>query len=1170
MEIARRVLAWGIFAVAFGGLGALGGFGPGSGEVLAEETGKVDPSRREYYTPGLVLETGARNAACDVLRFTRDGRYVLTAGDDKVVRNWRVTPQGLVPSEMPILRWRIFREVRGNIYAMDLSPDQKSVLVAGHGMQGMFAASVIDRESGNILAATNGGNGAVKAQGTVWSAAFSPSGKRVVLGTEEGIVWLWEPDGGALRPIGDYQISKADIKAALGKVFFVGFQDENTIISVAGDGRMVRWNLSGGAPVLLHQFPGRIATPLALSPDGSLLGACLEKAEVNMAQVVSFPAGRPESPLRFPKEQFPHKLAFSGDSKRLAIAVREVGQNAGFLQEQGGFIALFDRTLNQQTATRGPEQGLYAEALAFAPNDSNLLAVAGGNDHEVVLWNLATRKKVGDDLKSPGSCLWSVALDDDARYVAFQDQRNPAAPSPNQRGIGPWRYFDLKVRKFVDARNRPFVPAPPLETAGGWRVLTSIPGVQEADKWFVQKNGAAPVELPWSRILDEFPRCYAFLPEKQGRPTRLLVGHYWGVSMFELGADGPRRIRLFKGHEGYVTSMAVSKNGKKLVTSSRDQTLAGWDLDDWPWHPSLGAQVFRQNDAAGQPALKIGKVELGSSFWETGLSTGDQIVLVVIGVDNIVYNASGKYGENTGTVDDALAALRRPTAGDEIYLGWRRPGDKILYEQLTTVQDRPLWRFFPMRDKEWVLWRWRDYYYDTSTNGDFQIGWQRSGDITTTPAFFRAEQFRKKFLRPDLVSQTLTGWKSEQGLVRFQQFEPPKVEMAVSTDRVDGNDVDINIRVLPQGTLDNQAPARVIVWLNDYEFKIWQRAELARDGDAYVVRARLPQAMFRRGQNLVTAQCYSKAELRGEATPYRIECVRPYAPPKMVGLVVGVGDYTVCQQRRPKQEASFANLRSTNDADVVHKALLSQKGKLYASVELKLLKNREKNREATPNSVLAALDALAKKVGPDDLLVFHLGGHGVQTSELNDFTTEQERFGLGAFLFCFGDFDLRNLQSTTLSFEQLSARFVKMPCHKILIIDACHSGDTKSDLETKESPIRVMTRDGVGPVILTSCDPKQFAQEDNSGTIDPSGGFGFFTIGIRRVLEEPEAFAAADRDRNGILDAEEFALGIRAQVAKIVRQLDEEKVRDEDGKKIVQDPVYFVPRLLERLPVAKK
>src|SRR6516165_5654015 len=82
------------------------------------------------FEPGLIVETGARMGACDVVTFTPDGQFLLAVGDDKVVRIWKHTGQGLDPQPVQILRWSIFREQRGNIYALALSPDAETCHVA--------------------------------------------------------------------------------------------------------------------------------------------------------------------------------------------------------------------------------------------------------------------------------------------------------------------------------------------------------------------------------------------------------------------------------------------------------------------------------------------------------------------------------------------------------------------------------------------------------------------------------------------------------------------------------------------------------------------------------------------------------------------------------------------------------------------------------------------------------------------------------------------------------------------------------------------------------------------------------------------------------------------------------------------------------------------------------
>src|SRR5947209_4244625 len=74
-------------------------------------------SRRGRTTPGLILETGARHATCDVLTFLPDGSALVAAGDDKVVRIWGVAGQRFRSHRSETLRWPIFREQRGGIFA---------------------------------------------------------------------------------------------------------------------------------------------------------------------------------------------------------------------------------------------------------------------------------------------------------------------------------------------------------------------------------------------------------------------------------------------------------------------------------------------------------------------------------------------------------------------------------------------------------------------------------------------------------------------------------------------------------------------------------------------------------------------------------------------------------------------------------------------------------------------------------------------------------------------------------------------------------------------------------------------------------------------------------------------------------------------------------------------
>src|SRR5205807_8262908 len=118
---------------------------------------------------------------------------------------------------------------------------------------------------------------------------------------------------------------------------------------------------------------------------------------------------------------------------------------------------------------------------------------------------------------------------------------------------------------------------------------------------------------------DHMPRCYTFLKSPPGQPTRLAVGHYWGLSVFALTpGQKPKLVRKCVGHQGEVTAIAPSPDHRWLLTASRDQTVCAWSLDDWKGQPELGASF-----AADGNRLRVVSVDPGSPAWEAKLEPGE-------------------------------------------------------------------------------------------------------------------------------------------------------------------------------------------------------------------------------------------------------------------------------------------------------------------------------------------------------------------------------------------------------------------------------------------------------------------------------------------------------------------------------------------------------------------
>src|ERR1035441_10263716 len=77
--------------------------------------------------PRLVIESGGHLSTTRFVAFTRDGKYLVSAGDDKVVRVWDVNTGQMVR----VLRGQIGEGDEGKLFAAALSPDNSYLAVAG-------------------------------------------------------------------------------------------------------------------------------------------------------------------------------------------------------------------------------------------------------------------------------------------------------------------------------------------------------------------------------------------------------------------------------------------------------------------------------------------------------------------------------------------------------------------------------------------------------------------------------------------------------------------------------------------------------------------------------------------------------------------------------------------------------------------------------------------------------------------------------------------------------------------------------------------------------------------------------------------------------------------------------------------------------------------------------
>ena len=542
---------------------------------------------------------------------------------------------------------------------------------------------------------------------------------------------------------------------------------------------------------------------------------------------------------------------------------------------------------------------------------------------------------------------------------------------------------------------------------------------------------------------------------------------------------------------------------------------------DWPSQPILGAS-FETKGAR----LIVKSVDVGSPTWEAGLLVKDEVV---------------RFGFNVKWLEDDPAAWRKrldaPVPGLEHFFEVRR-GDATLQFK-TLLKQRPLWRFFPAGDDEWVLWMWRNNFYDTSTKGDYALGWHvNAPDPKDSPAFYRAEQFRKVFHRPDVINKLLKSRDPADALsllgdnplpLHFDGMEPPAVELKLGAV-LPGKNVEATVSASARGDNPDEVPVEAELWINDYRLPLAQKdvQKWAKTGVARSVVLTIPYDKLRAGRNVVTFQTWNRLGGRADATG-EIACDRPApAAPRLVGLAVGINDYKAAKPA-PNGERALGDLENAvNDARDLTQAWDEQK--LYGGKDMTALLDRKATRQA----ILDALDDLAKNAKPDDQCIIFLSGHG-------DFRVEPpERPGgqpQSVFVFCAPDYDPSKPYTTGIANDKLFEKLAAIPCRKLLILDACRSG------AAADNPARGFAPGGQGPIILAACDLNQASLEHEKFH------HGLFTFAILEALGDPTAYH--DHDGRKLLYVDELYRYTRKKMPKLLGLI--------GRKETAQAPILFAP-----------
>jgi WD40 repeat protein len=533
-----------------------------------------------------IAMTVAHNGAVGGLAHNTDGQKLVTAGADKLAKQWDAMLKPLAP----------------------LPPSDAGLsCVALRGDNLQIASGGEDKNLYLWRADTNLLEKKIPTPAAIVAVAYSADNTRLAVTGADGHIRIFNPaDGMLLETLSrkgiPTSVAFAGTNAALltggtdnlarlhslalikvvpghvGAVTGLAYTPDGAALISGGADKTVRhWNSVDGAAVKAYAGVADAVTGIAVSPDGTRVIASSADKTVrlwNFADAAADAAALPPITLAAPVRSLAispdgTRLAASGDDGPVRVFDLPSGKELESLPAHGGAATSLSFAADSRTlASTGPDKtirigSLTAErvtaadplklhALAVTPDGKQV--VTSGEDRVLKLWDLKgtlAKQFAGSPLP-----LRSIAVRGDGLQVA-----GAGDPSMVQPSLFAWNMADAGLT--INVPTGSGVTA--MSYLGDGRVAVS--GTDKHLRIFAAKDGKL--------LEDSLLAAVA---------NRLVSAD--GESLLAAGADHqvhralPALEQLLTGHEGGVSAVVWTSDGTGLVTAGADKTVRQWNLKD--------------------------------------------------------------------------------------------------------------------------------------------------------------------------------------------------------------------------------------------------------------------------------------------------------------------------------------------------------------------------------------------------------------------------------------------------------------------------------------------------------------------------------------------------------------------------------------------------------------
>jgi WD40 repeat protein len=555
-------------------------------------------------------------------------------------------------------RGELWNQLYGRLLTSD-HPDVRALLTdppGGHWLRPLLAAMP---QVGDALRRTLTGHA-----GAVLAVAVTPDGLQVVSGSNDQTIKVWDaatgqermtiaghrspvralavtPDGSRVLAAAGQVLKLWDLETGRALLHLRGHRREIRAVAVTPDGRWAVsasedlslrvWDLDTGE--LLHQLHGheQRLTAVAVSPDGRLAVSSARGGEGD-ARVWDLRRGSEIRRLRHGGGA--ESLAITSDGRSVLVA--------------HAWIELVDLRGGHAVTTFSGGHTDRIHAVVVTPDGRRV--VSASSDHTLRIWSLRSGRVVRT-LGGHGGEVTAVAVGGDPPLIASgsDDRTVRLWTTGRARRHALAGHTRLVATVAMTADGRRAVSVSQDQTLKVWdldagRELRTIQGLNDLfhvaaitpDGHHVLASEGTSTLTVW--VLETGRKVHAFLDGRHGYPGRIVVTPdgarvvtftpgYWSggkstLEVRELASGAPPRELV--GHEGSITSVAVTTNGRRLVSGSEDGTIRVWDLARARQERALSGHADAVRGVAvtpsGREVLSVagdGTVRL----WRTGSAT---------------------------------------------------------------------------------------------------------------------------------------------------------------------------------------------------------------------------------------------------------------------------------------------------------------------------------------------------------------------------------------------------------------------------------------------------------------------------------------------------------------------------------------------------------------------